>query len=715
MGRWYKNNQWRLLLLSWSKILPWNWGQKVAYNLLPVGTVGWPQYPRPGYENNVKYGYAKNEVIYRCIIYKVRQMSQLDIDIVNEKGETLPNHPAKNLFTKPLPYFSMKEIMAMVYTDLDLCGKAYFEKVRSESGRTVQLWRLRPDYVRPVPDTKKFISHYEYEVSGQKVVLPYDDLIEFKLFDPLDQYQGQAPVSVAARVGDVDSASVDFLKELMQRGGVPLGFLKSKKPISVEQAKRIRNDWVTTYGGTSNWIKPAVLGGEADWQAMSFNLNEMAMEKVDAKTISRICMALGVNPILIGASHGLQQSSYNNYKTARESFWQDDLMPQLTWIMSVLNNRLVYPEYKGTGVKAQWNLSNVAALQVDKDKLWTRARDGLAGGALTVNEYRQEIGKPIVVGGDVFLRSAVTVEVGTSIINKKSLAPLEFKQASDHADPPDNGDRLARETATKEVMIKFFTKQKNKILKEVNKSDSDSIVVDYIKNHWPRHQDICLLDKKDAESIKSEEDYELLIDKEKQRQQKQRDKITQKAWKQIDDNLWENEEKELYTILYPSLLATTQVSVLNTIAALENLYSFSVPVDLANDEALKWLRQYSFGLVKGINNTTKTQISEAIAAWIETDLPRSALVDELAPLFGDIRAAAIGRTETTRAFFQGNKAVWKASKIVSGWTWKTSLDEAVCPICGPLHNTKHKLGASYAPPDPHPNCRCYAEAILKGE
>lgn len=632
----------------WSRLTAPFRSEKVTEMLLPVGvTPGQPIFPQQNFRNNALFGYKKNEVIYACMTYKADSMSQVDLDVFNTKGEQVEMHPLELLMKKPNPHISGFDMLYMLLIDLDLAGRAYFEKVRSGSGQVVQLWRMRPDYVKPIASETAFIAAYEYDPgTGKKVILPPEDVIEFKLFDPLNIYQGQAPVSVAGRVGDVDSAGVDYLKSFFDAGGMPTGFLRTTMPVDQKVVDQIKADWQASYGGAKNWTKPAVLAFGAEYQKLGASLNDMAADKIDAKTISRIAMVLKVNPILIGAAHGLARATFNNFKTARESFWREGLIPQLKRIISVFNNRLALEDF--TGVFLKWDFSGVPALQEDIDNVWKRANSGLGSGGITVNEYRQLIGLPLDRGGDVFLRTANVLEEGATIVEVKARG-LQTKQ--DEPVAPDNNDRERREKETQEKLEKFFKGQQNRILKTVGT----------------------------------------------------------KAPEDLDNEFWEAEEVALSLVLAPEILTSAQLSVANTVAAFEAQFDIAIPIDLANQATANWARDYSFGLVKGITQTTRGSVSESVAAWVQNDLPRSALADEIAPLFGDVRSRAIARTETTRAFFEGNRHTWKVSGIVSGWIWRTT--ESACPICGPEEGGFHSLGSEFQPPA-HPNCNCFAEAVI---
>lgn len=687
---------------------PLNWiinrrSQKVAFEILPMGvTDGQPVYPDHKYKTRVVEGYFKNEVIFSCIEYLTKSLAQVDIDVKNQNGDVLDNHPLKRLLLKPSPFTSQYDLLIMIVIDLMLSGEAYFEKVRSGSGQVVQLWRLRPDFIRPVPTKDKFISHYEYDNNtGHKVILPEEDVVRFYKFNPIDPYRGLATIMPASRVGDVDNATVDYIKKLFDSGGIPAGFLKLEVPVDDAMAKEYQQKWTQRYGGQKGWHKIAVLGRGADYKQLGLNFDELAMKDIDAKTITRICMVFGVNPILIGI---LLKSTFDNFKTAEQHFWSQTLVPLMKQIKFTLNNQLVLGEF--SNVTLDWDLAGVKALQADQDKLYERANSTLTSGAITVNEHRDMIGRPPVKGGDIFLRSPNVVEVNATVAKTKSqVKALPMQTKADPVDPHDKKDRDERKNITIDIVEKFLKGQQRRILATVEKKDSPLVLslkdAEISTDDLPTVKNVLILGSKKLEEMfdyehANEQDIRILA-----------------AYKQADlDDFWQNEDDLFYLAMFPALLESAQVSVENTIVAFEAQYRIGIDIELANGASAEWAKKYSAQLVKNINKTTRKATTKAIVGWLENDLPRQSLIDELTPLFGKVRATTIARTETTRAFFEGNRATWKASGIVKQWRWRANA--SACEVfCLPLDLTLHDIDSAFSPPDPHPNCECWTEAVVE--
>lgn len=135
-------------------------------------------------------------------------------------------------------------------------------------------------------------------------------------------------------------------------------------------------------------------------------------------------------------------------------------------------------------------------------------------------------------------------------------------------------------------------------------------------------------------------------------------------------------------------------------------------IDTINQRATQWAQTYTYELVRGINETTRQAISNAVTAY--TQAP-GMTIDEVAqllePTFGQVRANMIATTEITRAYGQAatiTQAELLAQGVYSELQWVTYNDDRVCKICGPLHNAIVTWSLEYPNgPPAHVNCRCW--------
>jgi hypothetical protein len=128
-----------------------------------------------------------------------------------------------------------------------------------------------------------------------------------------------------------------------------------------------------------------------------------------------------------------------------------------------------------------------------------------------------------------------------------------------------------------------------------------------------------------------------------------------------------------------------------------------------NQNAINWLNQYSFDLVRGINDTSREVLRTALTDFYSQNLTKEQLAQLLEPSFGPVRAEMIAITETTRASVEGERALIALIErenlnIRMVPIWQTANDDRVCPICGPKHDQPIEDGEY---PPAHPRCRCW--------
>lgn len=375
----------------------------------------WPASLRPDYydrtfENFVKEGYKRNEIIYACVNKKAQTAASVAL-LVHDKatGEPLAETPLQQLLKRPNRDMSEFDFWSLTITMQILGGAAYWQKIRGGAGQVLELWPIRPDFVRPQVVSEKGIVGYQINISGLDVALiPPEDMLVFKIPDPLNLFGRMSPIEVLSRTGDIDNSITDLFKIMLQRGATPLGILVSKLKLTDDAVSDIRRRWEERYGGYSNWTTPAVLDSDASYQRIGMTLNEMKFESIDGRSEARICMVLDTPPIIIGSTVGLARSTFSNYDQARRQWWEDSLGAHYKQMGDVIQNQLV-PDF-GEDLEVKWDFSKVPALQEERNGRWDRATKAFSVSLITRNMALEEMGMPTVgKEGDVFLQAnAVT-------------------------------------------------------------------------------------------------------------------------------------------------------------------------------------------------------------------------------------------------------------------------------------------------------------------
>jgi HK97 family phage portal protein len=308
----------------------------------------------------------------------------------------LPNHALIRLLNNPNPFMSRGQMWGTVVMDRALAGNAYLLKARVQDGplkgAVAELWRLRPDRVRIIPDPKNFVAGYQYGGTAG-VIYPPEDIIHFKTRHPLSDYYGMPPLMAIAGRVDIDEYMRSFLQFFFEHGGTgPGAILSVKQKMSQDDKDRIRERHRRQFGA-GNFLDLMILdNAETTYQQMGLNrgLRDALPKEIDAVQEARIAMVFGIPGSILGLLIGYESSSYANKRQDWQVFWDLTMTPLLSDLDDVLNLRLV-PDF-GAIDEVLFDLSDIRALQEDVDKIHERHRKNVAGGLESWQEGREAIG-----------------------------------------------------------------------------------------------------------------------------------------------------------------------------------------------------------------------------------------------------------------------------------------------------------------------------------
>jgi SPP1 gp7 family putative phage head morphogenesis protein len=133
--------------------------------------------------------------------------------------------------------------------------------------------------------------------------------------------------------------------------------------------------------------------------------------------------------------------------------------------------------------------------------------------------------------------------------------------------------------------------------------------------------------------------------------------------------------------------------------------------DAANPDAAKWAREHGAELAKGISDTTRDRIKEAIAREHETGEEAQSDIEDA--IGDEARAEMIARTESMDAANEGLTQGWDQAVeegLLTGDEQKTWIAaEDPCPECEEVDGETVPMDEDFSvgdDPPLHPNCRC---------
>lgn len=644
--------------------------------------------PETRLEPLIKNGWRRNELIFACVSKKANTTSQVRLTVVKGKDKNeVESHPLRKLFSRPNPFMTESNFFAAIIILQDFAGAAYFEKIRSKAGRTVELWPIRPDWMKAYIGKDGMQTGWIYQPPG----LPphfYElkDVLAFRTYDPLNEYFGYPPVAVAARVGDLDNSVTDYVRMVFEKGGVPPGILSSTQPINEAIAERIRAVWREKYGGYANWDAPVVLGHDTKYQNTGLTFEQMGLQFLDKRAEVRICMTLKVPPTVINSMLGLERAVESNVKETNRNWWDNDLIPFYKSVSDVVRDQLLTLEYPD-GLSLKWDFSEVPALQDDRDETRKLALSALQAGAITRNQFNSAWGLPDMgARGDVFIMGTFMVEVPISIIKDALYGDDAAEQDDDSGkekeDEEDKPKPGKKSTPPMSSMKTTYPPEKAKKMRTVERK-IDKALTRFLKDSKAR-------------VLESVEEWA--------RQRNRKQDATQLPF-------WNEERQALFELLIPLFTDAITDEARLAFEELAGIADIGIAWDIVNEQAIGWANTQTSAVVSQITKTSMTGFITEFEQWVNSGADLPTLIESLGKYYDPVRAEMIAVTETTRAFAVANIQTWRMSSIVTGFDVLTAEDGDVDEVClSEQSRNPHALDEE--PPPYHVRCRCAVRPVV---
>ncbi|MCI5044177.1 MAG: phage portal protein [Aquisalinus sp.] len=313
--------------------------------LIALQSAGQPVWTPRDYQALARTGYMNNVIAYRCTRMISEAVAAVPLQVADTQGP-LCDHALHTVLATPNPAQSGAELIEELTGYLQVSGNAYLEAVRID-GTLRELYALRPDRVKVRAGRDGWPAAYEYDVAGRKTVFtPQSDgfmpILHLRLFHPLHDHYGFAPLEAAASAVDIHNAASNWNKALLDNAARPSGALVYKGPegagnLTPEQFAQVKAELESGWQGRGNAGRPLVLDGGLDWKQMSLSPADMDFMNLRHGAARDIALAFGVPPQLLGIPG---DNTYANYREANIAFWRQTVLPLTAKLTAALTGWL---------------------------------------------------------------------------------------------------------------------------------------------------------------------------------------------------------------------------------------------------------------------------------------------------------------------------------------------------------------------------------------
>lgn len=295
--------------------------------------------PSGQFDSMVAAAYKANGVVFACMLVRMLLFSEVRFQfrqLRSGRPGKLFGTSALRVLESPWPGATTGDLLSKVIQHADLAGNAY---VARDGGR---LMVLRPDWVDIVIgsdredvlvwDVDAEVLGYRYWPGGKQsgrapVLYMADDVAHFApIPDPQAQFRGMSPLSPIVREIMADKAATDHKLRFFENGATPNMIVKFDVD-SVEKMKPWVDLFRKGHEGSANAYKTLFLAAGADATVVGSDLSQLDFKNTQGAGETRIAAALGVPPVIVGLSEGLEAATYSNYGQARRRFADGTMSP----------------------------------------------------------------------------------------------------------------------------------------------------------------------------------------------------------------------------------------------------------------------------------------------------------------------------------------------------------------------------------------------------
>ncbi|QDP46745.1 MAG: putative portal protein [Prokaryotic dsDNA virus sp.] len=380
--------------------------------------------------------------------------ANLIVKSVNDDGEEIqiPNHPLEILMARPNPYMSGDVVQQYLMNSMHVYGDGYLLKERNNVGQVTALYPLIPDRVTPKGTDDKLITKYTYTLENTEMDIDPSEMIHMRLgLDPTNHKKGYAPLMTVLREIFGDESAGQLATALLSNMGVPSVMISPRDDfgLTAEEGEQIAKTYQQKVGGAKRG-QPLVMSGTMSVEKMSFSPTELDIGTLRRIPEERVSAVLGVPAILAGLGAGLERATYANAKVLREYFTENKLIPMWRMVGAELTQQLLVPDYQSNSItKAEYDFSQVRALQDDEELMYKRLNIGVRNGWISVAEARKQVGLPTNEEQDVYYIPNNVIPTPANLI-----ADTEVSEEVEAEEQVENDDDVLEQSSYNKKVIK---------------------------------------------------------------------------------------------------------------------------------------------------------------------------------------------------------------------------------------------------------------------
>ena len=347
--------------------------------------------------------------VYSCVRILAEAVAGLPLHLYKYTDgggkEKALDHPLYRLLhDEPNPEMSSFVFRETLMTHLLLWGNAYAQVIRNGKGEVIALYPLMPNKMSVDRDENGRL-YYTYYRGSDEAIKNKDFAVTLQPSDVLhipglgfDGLVGYSPIAMAKNAIGMAIACEEYGAKFFANGAAPGGVLEH--PGTIKDPQRVRESWQSTFGGSGNANKIAVLEEGMKYTPIGISPEQAQFLETRKFQINEIARIFRVPPHMVG---DLEKSSFSNIEQQSLEFVKYTLDPWvIRWEQSIQRALLSQGEKAEYFVK--FNLEGL--LRGDYQSRMNGYAIGRQNGWMSANDIREleNLDRiPAEEGGDLYL------------------------------------------------------------------------------------------------------------------------------------------------------------------------------------------------------------------------------------------------------------------------------------------------------------------------
>lgn len=722
--------------------------EKSIEKVPPVDAVA-ASYPVPPARKAEDYLLGYNGYSYTAISAIAQELAVIDLHLYTSKmtpkgpeTQEIVEHESISLLHYCNEFTTFYDILEGTQIYLELVGEAFWVILRDGDelkGIPREIYLLRPDWIRIVPDPKTFIKEYIYTPGGNlgnAIKFKRENIIHFKYFNPINPYRGRGSIQAGAMPIDIHNFAQDWNRNFFFNNATPSAVFTTDRKYSKPVLDRFLESWQNTYGGRKNAHKVAFMSGGFKLEKLGMAAKELDFTQQQTIMRDDILAIFKVPKTVLGLTDDVNKA---NAEATTRAFMERVITPRMRKFVAQLNE-FYLPMFNETGLFIDFTDPSPEDVEL-KLKTYENA---LNFHWMTINEVRAMENLEPLEGGDEIVLPLQTPDQEEPIKMIARATPKTKRVKYDIPLTLRQPKHMMHVPPKRPIEI-----EKERIAKKI-KGDIRILVSELLKKQ-----------STEKKLIWSKEEREAFW-----RQFANKTEERESNMKKMLRRLWEEEEKEVIINIdnFKSYkIGISKGKVSSALPSLKDLIkrwtAVLIPferemvfeegnqtldfvgtggqLDMTTDNVVKFVRTNGVKLIREINKHTREELRKTIEEGLKEEESISQLKARVRKTFAEFsatRAENIARTEVIRASNFATEEAYIQSGVVAEKEWLTSRDARVCPYCDSMDGRRLGLGKEFFKkgdkleiegstldfdlldidtPPLHPQCRCTLIPVIE--